>query len=76
MSHNMQSLMKRLQKVEVKLDPPERETRLPYLVMDFDTGEDMSGYEAHNQEHRMIARRLRCHPHVYGFDPNEEGSEP
>jgi len=72
---DLRSLTRRLERMETKLDPPRRETRLPCLVVD-PTGTDLPRYEQHNCEHRQIAQRLRCAPKVYiELDLDEDGSE-
>jgi hypothetical protein len=71
---SIDSLLKQARLIELQLSL--RETRLPYLVQDFDTGGDLPGFEAHIRKHEQITRRLCCHPKIYGFDPcEEEGSE-
>lgn len=77
MRANATSLHTRIKRMREQIAPPKpKETRLPYVVLDFDTGGDLPGYEEHNIEHRRLARRLRVPAKAYGFDPIlEEGSE-
>jgi hypothetical protein len=55
--------------------PPEKDTRLPYLVIDQETGESLAGYEMHNAEHTLLARRRGLPPKEYLWDPFEDGIE-
>jgi hypothetical protein len=72
---NSDSLSHRLEKLVYLLQP--RDIRLPYVVIDPETGASWPGYELHNQEHEQLARRRGLSPKHYDFDPNEEeGIEP
>jgi hypothetical protein len=69
-------LARRLARVQERLHLRPRDTRLPYLVIDPETGASWPGYEDHNEEHERLARRFLVSAKCYGFDPNQDGSEP
>jgi hypothetical protein len=62
-------LLKRLALIQLRANPPKPETRLPWVVVDQATGEDIPGYIGHNAEHRALARLAQVEPKVYSFDP-------
>jgi hypothetical protein len=77
-------LTKRLNRVQDKLHPPQKETRLPTVYLDPDvyahddpsTWRDYPGCEAHNQEMHRLAHRRRIEPKILGVGPDENGCEP
>jgi hypothetical protein len=62
-------LLRRLALVQLKANPPKPETRLPWVVIDQATGEDIPGYREHNAEHRALARHAGVPVKEYTFDP-------
>lgn len=69
-------LSRRLTSVQERLHLRKPNTRLPYLVIHPETGASWPGYEEHNLEHAQLARRFLISAKYYGFDPNQDGSEP
>ncbi len=65
------TILHRLHLVELKANPPKPEERLPYVVLDAATGEDIPGFASHNAEHRALAQRSGIAPKEYGFDVAE-----
>ncbi len=66
---SLYALLNRVSKMERKVHPPAKETRLPYLVLDPETDAAWPGYESHNEEHRRLGLRLGLEPKIYTFDP-------
>jgi hypothetical protein len=77
-------LTKRLNRVQDKLFPPPKETRLPTIHLDPDgfdpddpaTWRDYPGCEEQNMEMYKLARRLRIPPDIIAIGPDENGCEP
>src|SRR6266567_951875 len=66
---SLDTLLKRLHLVEVKANPPAPEERLPYVVIDASSGEDIPGYAAHNEEMRRLSKLSHVPVKEYTFDP-------
>src|SRR6266702_1545293 len=63
------AFLRRLALVELKANPPAPEERLPFVVIDLETGDDIPGYAAHNEEMRALAQRSHVPVKEYTFDP-------
>ncbi len=63
------AFLRRLALVELKANPPAPEERLPFVVIDEQTGSDIPGYAAHNEEMRALAKLSHVPVKEYTFDP-------
>jgi hypothetical protein len=61
---SMRSFYSRLNKVAAILHPPIKDTRLPFIYLQCDDS-DYPGYEAHNADMALLARRQGIIPDVY-----------
>jgi hypothetical protein len=61
-------LLKRLALVQLRANPRQPETRLPWVVVD-QAGADIPGYISHNEEMRALAKRSGVSVKEYSFDP-------
>lgn len=81
---SIKPLLKRIDRVALKLNPPPKDTRLPFLYtslpsweayceavkrQDYSAMIDYPGYEQHNTEMIRLAKRRGIVPEVYCSDP-------
>jgi len=74
MSSSLNGLQHRLEKVSMKLDPPVRETRLPMIFLNPETGEEWPGWEAYNCEMERFARVHRIAVQYLAMSPWFDGT--
>jgi hypothetical protein len=84
MNSNIHGISRRIERVSLKLNPPVKDTRLPFVytslpswdaycqavkTRDYSTMIDYPGYEQHNAEMIRLAKRRGIIPEVYCSDP-------